>query len=172
VVGVVLVGPMLFGGYFGDSIVVSEGHNVLAEMGEHYTGVLGFIGHGLLGIPFWLALAGVGTAWFLYLQRPDLPAVIQQRLRLIHTILVHKYGFDEFNQFFFADGARGIGSLLWRIGDVNLIDGLMVNGSARAVGWFSGVVRHVQSGYLYHYAFAMIIGLLALLGWFVRPWVS
>jgi NADH-quinone oxidoreductase subunit L len=98
--------------------------------------------------------------------------VIQQRLRLIHTVLVRKYGFDEFNQFFFAGGAREIGSVLWRIGDVKLIDGLMVNGSARAVGWFSGVVRHLQSGYLYHYAFAMIIGLLALLGWFVRPWVS
>jgi len=172
IVGAFYVGPVLFGGHFGDAIVVAETHDVLAEMGEHYTGVLGFIGHGLMTppwrSPFLFAAAGVLTAWYLYLKRPDLPAVIRQRLAIVYLILQRKYGFDEFNQFFFAGGSRGIGALLWRIGDMRLIDGLMVNGSAKAVGWFSALVRHVQSGYLYHYAFAMIIGLVALLGWFVN----
>ena len=169
-VGAFYVGDVLFGGYFGEAIYVAPEHDVLAEMGAHYTGVIGFIGHGLVAPPFWLAAAGVATAWFLYLKRPDLPEMIKERLHLLHKVLVHKYGLDDLNQFLFAGGARGVGSLLWRIGDIKLIDGLIVNGSAKAVGWFSGVIRHVQSGYLYHYAFAMIIGLLMLLGWFVNRW--
>ena len=107
-------------------------------------------------------------AWFLYLVQPTLPGKIAAAFRPIHAILLDKYGFDRFNDWFFAGGARGTGSKLWRWGDVALIDGLLVNGSGRLVGWFSGVMRGVQSGYLYHYAFAMIIGLLALLGVFVH----
>ncbi len=170
IVGAFYIEPVLFGGYFGEAIYVAPEHDVLAELGEGYTGVTGFMLHGLVTAPFWLAAAGVLTAWFLYMKRPDLPALIKERLHLLHKVLVHKYGFDDFNQFFFAGGARGLGSMLWRLGDIKLIDGLVVNGSARAVGWFSGVIRHMQSGYLYHYAFAMIIGLLVLLGWFVSRW--
>ncbi|MDJ0863804.1 MAG: NADH-quinone oxidoreductase subunit L [Gammaproteobacteria bacterium] len=170
IVGAFYIEPVLFGGYFGEAIYVAPEHDVLAEVGEGYTGVTGFMLHGLVTAPFWLAAAGVLTAWFLYMKRPDLPALIKERLHLLHKVLVHKYGFDDFNQFFFAGGARGLGSMLWRLGDIKLIDGLVVNGSARAVGWFSGVIRHMQSGYLYHYAFAMIIGLLVLLGWFVSRW--
>ncbi|MCP4042051.1 MAG: NADH-quinone oxidoreductase subunit L [Gammaproteobacteria bacterium] len=162
-----VVGGVFDGTYFGDSIYVAKEHTGMAELGAGYHGILGFIGHGFLAAPVWLAAAGVFTAWYLYIKRPELPEQFASRLRLIHTILVEKYGFDRFNEFFFAGGTRGIGSLLWRFGDVKLIDGLMVNGSAKAVGWFSGVVRRVQSGYLYHYAFAMIIGLFLLLSWFV-----
>jgi NADH-quinone oxidoreductase subunit L len=168
VVGAMYVGPVLFGDYFRGAIQVLPAHDVLGEMGAHYTGVLGFVAHGLAGLPVWLALGGLVTAWFLYLRRPDLPEAFRARLSWLYTVLERKYGFDDFNQVVFAGGARGLGGLLWRVGDVQLIDGLLVNGSARVVGWFSGVVRHLQSGYLYHYAFAIIIGLFVLLGWFAR----
>jgi NADH-quinone oxidoreductase subunit L len=161
-IGMFTITPLLFGHYFDGAIFVI--HNPFDP--EHYHGVLGFIGHGLLQPPVWLALAGFGTAYFLYMKRPELPGVIADRTKLIYKILLDKYGFDRFNDWFFAGGARGIGSLMWRIGDVRLIDGL-VNGTAKLVGWFSGVIRHIQTGYLYHYAFAMILGLAVLLGVFV-----
>ena len=168
VVGGFGIGPMLFGDYFGHSIMVAPAHDVLGAMAEEYQGVLPFITHAMTEPPFMLALAGVAVAWFLYLKRPDLPARIAATFALLHTVLLEKYGFDRFNDWFFAAGARGVGRVLWRVGDVGLIDGLMVNGTARAVGWWAGVMRHLQSGYLYHYAFAMILGLLVLLAVFVH----
>ncbi len=167
VIGWFYVGPMLFGDHFGDSIFVLPENDVLGELGKSYHGVIGFTLHGILAWPFWLAMAGVATAWFLYMARPELPARIAKRFALAYEVLTRKYGFDEFNQIFFAGGARSIGGLLWRIGDASLIDGIMVNGTARLIGWSSSVIRHVQSGYLFHYAFAMIIGLLVLIGLFV-----
>ena len=166
-VGFFTVRPLLFGDYFGTAIKVLPAHDVVARLGEHFTGPLSFMLHGFLAAPFWLAMAGVFTAWFVYLKRPDMADAARKRFALLYTVLVNKYGFDEFNEFFFARGGRGAGRLLWRIGDALLIDGLLVNGTARAVGWFARVARNVQSGYLYHYAFAMIIGLLLLLTWFV-----
>ncbi len=168
VAGVLGAGPMVFGDYFGASILVRPEHNVLHHMAEHFHGVLPFIAHGLQQPPFWLAMSGVVVAWFLYLKQPALPATLANAFKPLHTLLLNKYGFDRFNEWFFAGGARGTGGALWRFGDVAVIDGLLVNGSARLVGWFSGTLRAVQSGYLYHYAFAMIIGLLALLGVFVH----
>jgi NADH-quinone oxidoreductase subunit L len=103
----------------------------------------------------------------LYLINPALPESIKQRFSAVHGILVNKYGFDQFNEWFFAGGARGVGGLLWKFGDVKVIDGVMVNGSAQAVHWVALIMRHVQTGLLYHYAFAMIIGLALLLGVFV-----
>jgi NADH-quinone oxidoreductase subunit L len=141
-------------------------------MAEEFHGVLPFIVHGVQQLPFMLAMAGVASAWFLYLHSPTIPAKIASSFSLVHRILLDKYGFDRFNEWFFAGGARGVGRLLWKVGDVALIDGLLVNGSARAIGWWAGVVRMVQSGFLYHYAFAMIIGLLVLLGVFVHGVLS
>jgi NADH-quinone oxidoreductase subunit L len=109
----------------------------------------------------------VVTAWYIYMKQPDIADNIRQRFRGIYQLLINKYYADEFNDFVFAGGARGVGRLLWKIGDSVIIDGLIVNGSAKLVGWVSGIVRHIQTGYLYHYAFSMIIGLLLLLGWFV-----
>jgi NADH-quinone oxidoreductase subunit L len=117
----------------------------------------------IVGIPLLLVLAGAGIAWFLYIARPDLPAVWRAKWGVLVTILEEKYYFDRFNDFFIAGGARLLGAGLWKIGDVALIDGLFVNGSARLVGWTSTVIRRIQSGYIYHYAFAMIIGILLLL---------
>jgi NADH-quinone oxidoreductase subunit L len=114
-----------------------------------------------------LAAAGALTAWFLYIKRPELPALIQARLAPLHALLVNKYYFDWVNEKVLAPLTRGIGRALWHVGDRILIDGLVVNGSAKTVAVVAGVVRRVQSGYLYHYAFAMVIGVAALIGWFV-----
>ncbi len=172
VIGAIGVGTMVFGNYFGNSIVVAHEHDVIGHMAEEFHGVLAFITHGVTQLPFMLAMAGVASAWFLYLHSPAIPARIASSLSLVHRILLDKYGFDRFNEWFFAGGSRGLGRLLWKVGDEGLIDGLLVNGSARAVGWWAGVVRNVQSGFLYHYAFAMIIGLLVLLGVFVHGVLS
>jgi NADH-quinone oxidoreductase subunit L len=157
------IGPVLFGNYFGGAIVVAPAHNVLALMGEDFHGVVAMTVHGLTTTVFWFAVAGIATAWYLYLKRPDLPEVIKQKAGFIYTILERKYGFDELYQWLFGDGAVRFGTGLWKGGDVAVIDGVFVNGSARLVAWFAAVVRHLQSGFIYHYAFAMIIGILVLL---------
>ena len=163
VLGWFMIEPMLFGEMFKGVIDVHPGHDVLGEIGEHYDGVIQFTLHGMLGAPFLLMLSGVATAWYLYMVRPDIPAKLEQRFRPLHTLLSKKYYFDEVYYGLFAMGSRVLGWALWQIGDVRIIDGLFVNGSAKVVGAVSAVVRHVQSGYLYHYAFGMIIGLLLLL---------
>jgi NADH-quinone oxidoreductase subunit L len=163
--GAYFIEPMLFAGMFGDAIMVKPEHDVLGHLGEHYTGIVGFITHGVMAVPFWLAMAGLVTAWFFYMKRPDIPAMIKDKLAVVYTILDRKYGFDEFNDTFFAGGSRGLGRLLWNFGDMKLIDGLVVNGSAKGIGWISARVRHAQTGFLYHYAFVMIIGLIGMLAW-------
>ena len=165
VIGWPWVEPMLFGGYFGESIVVRPEHDVLARVGEGFSGAAAFATHGFVAPPFWLAAAGAALAWFLYVRSPGLPGEIAERFRAGYRLLVNKYGFDDFYGAFFAGGTRRVGGLLWRFGDVRVIDGWLVNGSARAVGRIASVIRHVQTGLLYHYAFAMIIGLLALMTW-------
>lgn len=155
--------PMLFEDYFGKAIFVLPEHDVVGHLKEEFHGVLSFIMHGAVSWPFWLAIAGIVSAWFLYLVRPDLPAKIQQRFKWIYIILDKKYGLDEFNAWVFAGGSRAIGKGLWKFGDVKIIDGFFVNGSARLVGWFSTFIRKIQTGYIYHYAFTMIIGVFALL---------
>jgi NADH-quinone oxidoreductase subunit L len=161
------IGDVVFGDFFGNAIFVAGPHQVLAELAREYHGILSFIEHGLMALPFWLAVAGVVMAWYLYLHRPELPGMLQQRLHGLHRLLINKYGFDDFNDKVFAGGARSLGGLLWRLGDRALIDGAVVNGTARTVGWVARFVRHVQSGYLYHYAFAMIVGVWLLLTLFV-----
>jgi NADH-quinone oxidoreductase subunit L len=157
------IGPVLFGGYFGGAIVVAPAHDVLGEMARHYQGVLAMMGHALGTAPFWLAAGGIVTAAVLYLLRPDWPARVKEKAGVIYTVLDRKYGFDEAYQWLFGDGAVRAGTGLWKGGDVAVIDGVFVDGSARAVGWFAVVIRTLQSGFIYHYAFAMIIGILLLL---------
>jgi NADH-quinone oxidoreductase subunit L len=162
------IGPLLFDGWFGDAIVVLERHDVLGEVGAEFHGPLAFIGHAFThSLALYLALAGALTAWFLYIKRPELPAHIQARLAPLYTLLVNKYYFDWLNESVLAPLTRGIGRALWHVGDRLLIDGVVVNGSAKTVAVVAGIVRRVQSGYLYHYAFAMVIGVAALIGWFV-----
>ncbi|MBK8120083.1 MAG: NADH-quinone oxidoreductase subunit L [Sulfuritalea sp.] len=158
-----LIGTILYGKWFGDAIYIAEVHKGVEKMAEEFHGVLGMMAHGVTTLPFWLAASGAATAWFLYIVRPDLPAVIKQKSGVLATILEEKYGFDRFNDWFFAGGARLIGRGLWKGGDQMLIDGVMVNGSAGAVGWISGVVRLIQTGHIYQYAFGMVFGALGLL---------
>jgi len=174
IIGAWLVGPMLFGDYYAGAIQVAESHNVLLEIGHHYHGewyavAWQFFVHAVSHpTVILLAFAGIFTAWLLYIKFPGVPEKIAAGLSPIYRLLVNKYGFDAFNQRIFAGGTKGIGQLLWQIGDVKIIDGLIVNGSALSVRWFSGVIRQIQSGYVYHYAFAMILGLLLLLAVFVH----
>ena len=157
------IGTIVYGNYFGSSIMVSPAHPALAVLAQDFHGVMSMMKHALATQPFWFAVAGAGTAWFIYIVRPDLPAKLRRRWGVVVTILMDKYGLDRFNDWFFAGGARALGTGLWKGGDIAVIDNVMVNGSARLVGWVASVVRHVQSGYIYHYAFAMIIGVLLLL---------
>jgi len=165
VIGWPLVGALLFGDYFGNAVYVAPAHDVLARLGEHYHGPWAFVLHGLQSPILGLAAAGVMLAWYLYLKQPQLPERLRQRAGWLYTLLVNKYYFDAFNERVIAGGSRALGNLLWRGGDVAIIDGAAVNGSARLVGWLANAVRGVQSGFLYHYAFATIIGLSALLAW-------
>ncbi|MEJ2564722.1 MAG: NADH-quinone oxidoreductase subunit L [Gammaproteobacteria bacterium] len=165
--GFLYAGPLLFHGYFADSIFVLPTHNVLGELSTHFNGSASFILAGLTGLPFWTAMAGLAVAYYCYMVNPALPEALKARFSGIYNILDRKYGFDDFNDKFFAGGGRATGRMLWQAGDVTMIDGVMVNGTARTVGFLSGIVRTIQSGFLYHYAFAMIIGLLLLLSWFV-----
>jgi NADH-quinone oxidoreductase subunit L len=159
------IGPLLFGDYFQGGIVVAPAHDVLRHLGEEFHGPAAFVLHGLTGPAVWLAAGGVVLAWFMYLKRPSLPAAIRERAGPLYTLLDNKYYFDAFNEQVIAAGSRALGAVLWRGGDVTIIDGAAVNGSARLVAWIASVVRGVQSGYLYHYAFATIIGLSGLLAW-------
>jgi len=165
--GYLFIKSMAFGDFFGGAITVLHRHDVLGELAEEFHGPFAMMMHSFTTLPFWLAAGGFATAWFLYMRRPDIPAWLQDRFGWLYTILDRKYGFDEFNEYFFAGGGRGIGRLFWRIGDVRIIDGFFVNGTARSIGRIASVVRNVQTGYLYHYAFAMIIGLLVLIGVYV-----
>jgi NADH-quinone oxidoreductase subunit L len=166
-IGAFTVGPLLFGDWFGKAIEVLPAHDTLAHLGEEFTGAGGFLLHGLLGLPFWFAMAGLATAWFIYMRRPDIADTIQRNLAPLNRLLERNYYADQFNDFFFAGGGRRLGRLFWRAGDVAVIDGAMVNGTAHGIGWIATRIRRVQSGFLYHYAFAMILGLLLLLFVFV-----
>jgi NADH-quinone oxidoreductase subunit L len=159
------IGPLLFGDYFQGSIVVAPAHDVLGHLEREYHGPAAFVLHGLTGPAVWLAAAGVLAAWFLYLQRPALAAVLREKAGGLYTLLENKYYFDWFNENVIAAGSRKLGMALWKGGDVAVIDGTAVNGSARLVAWVAQTARGLQSGYLYHYAFATIIGLSVLLAW-------
>jgi len=158
-----VIGKALYGDYFGSSIQIGPSHPALREMAAEFHGVGSMMVHAVYTLPFWLSVAGVAAAFYLYILRPDLPAVLRQKAGVLVTILEEKYGIDRFNDWFFAGGVRKLGTGLWRWGDVTVIDGVMVNGSALLVGWFAGIVRRLQSGAIYHYAFSMIIGVLVLL---------
>jgi NADH-quinone oxidoreductase subunit L len=170
IIGWITIEPVLFGGFFGDAIFVTERHDVLAHVGAAFHGSGQFILHSLRGPVVWLALAGAGTAWFLYLKRPDLSVVVRGRLTRLYDLLDRKLYFDDLYIKGFAAGGRGMGQFLWKVGDELMIDGAAVNGTAQSIRRFAGVLRRVQTGYLYDYAFAMIIGLTLFLGWLL--WVN
>ncbi len=168
VIGFLAIGPMVHGDFFKDAIFVDAvKHPAMAKLAEIFHGPVRMAVHGLMTLPFWLAVAGVVTAWYMYLINPALPAAIKARVMPLYTLLENKYYLDWFNENVLARGARLLGVGLWKGGDERIIDGGLVNGSARGVGWISGVVRWMQTGYIYHYAFAMIAGVFVLMTWFV-----
>jgi NADH-quinone oxidoreductase subunit L len=172
-IGYIAIEPMLYGDFFKDVIWVdSAAHPAMHELTHHWHSVFhtsaGMALHGLMSLPFMLAASGVALAWFFYMKRPDIPAKIQTKFSTINHILENKYGFDTFNERVFAAGSRFIGNKLWQIGDVSIIDGAMVNGTANLIGKLSAVVRKLQTGLIYHYAFAMIIGVFLMLTFFTK----
>jgi len=155
-----LVEGVLGGRFLGDAVA----HGPLAGGNDHVTAV-GLMAHGFFAAPLWLALGGIVLAWIFYVRAPSLPGNVSRRLSLVYRILNRKYGFDEFYQWLFASGGTRLGEWLWQRADVALIDGLAVNGTANMIGWFSRILKRVQTGYVYHYAFVMIIGVVVFLSW-------
>ena len=166
-IGAYTVGPVLFGGYFGDAIRVLPANDVLGELAHHFHDPVSFAAEAFGHPPFWLALAGVVTAWFVFLQRPQIADAFANALAPLRRLLENKYFFDWFNENIIAASTRGLGRGFWKIGDQAVIDGALVNGSAGLVATLAGSLRRVQTGFLYSYAFWMVIGLALLLGWFL-----
>ncbi|MHB8948359.1 MAG: NADH-quinone oxidoreductase subunit L [Rhodoferax sp.] len=168
VIGFMTIQPMLFGDFFKDAIFVDAGkHAAMASLAQMFHGPMQMALHGLQTLPFWLAVAGVATSYYMYMVNPALPAAIKTRVRPIYTLLENKYYLDWFNENILARGMRALGTGLWKGGDETLIDGAIVNGSWKGVAWVSGVIRKVQTGYLYHYALVMILGVFVLMTYFV-----
>ncbi len=170
IIGFLAIGPMLHGDFFKGVIFVGENHPAMETLREEFHGAVAMATHGLTTAPFWLALAGVALAYYCYMINPRVPAWFYDKFKFLHTLLDNKYYMDKFNQAVFAGGARAVGTGLWKAGDRALIDGLLVNGSAKLVGWFSGLTRTFQTGYIYHYAFVMIVGIMATLVYFFPFW--
>ena len=168
VAGFMLIQPMLFGDFFKDVIFVDAAkHPAMAKLGEIFHGPVAMALHGLQTAPFWLALAGVALSYYMYMVNPALPAGIKARVQPLYRLLENKYYLDWINENILAKGARALGVGLWKVGDQAIIDGGVVNGSWKLVGAISGVVRWVQSGFIFHYALVMILGVFALMTWFV-----
>jgi NADH-quinone oxidoreductase subunit L len=167
IAGALLVDPLLFGGYFKDTIVVLSQHPAMATIAKTWHGWVAYGLHAFVTVPFWLMVAGAVVAWYCYLINPKVPAAIQSKLKFINCILENKYFFDWIYEQVFARGSRLLGKGLWQQADRGLIDGLLVNGSAKVVGAIAAVTRRLQTGFIYHYAFAMIIGLMAAITYII-----
>jgi NADH-quinone oxidoreductase subunit L len=168
VIGFLTIEPMLFGDFLKDAIQVNLAkHPAMAELAKLFHGPAQMALHGLSTAPFWLALSGVLMAYYMYMVNPALPAAIKRMAMPVYTLLENKYYLDWFNENVLARGARALGMGLWKGGDQALIDGALVNGSWKLVGWFSALVRRLQSGFIYHYAFGMILGIFVLMTYFV-----
>jgi NADH-quinone oxidoreductase subunit L len=161
------IDPVLVGNYFGGSILIAPQHAGLATLTEEWRGPWAFVLHGLTMLPFWLALSGIAVAWYFYIKRTDLPPRIADRAGALYRLLANNYYIDRFNDWFFAGGFRRVGTLFSDVGDRSIIDGFFVNGSARLVAATSAVLRQIQSGFIYQYAFAMILGIVVFLFWWL-----
>ncbi len=166
--GAILAYPLLYASpsWFGKSIFVAKGNNVLATLAEHYHGWFAYALHSVTTAPFWAAVIGIVSAWVLCLLVPSWRDVLVKRLSWIYFILVKKYGFDDFNQVVIAHGSKRFGEFCYRVADAKILDDWIINGSGRAVRFGASVVRRLQTGYLYHYVFVMILGLVVFVGWF------
>jgi NADH-quinone oxidoreductase subunit L len=158
-----LIGPLLFGDYFANTIQIAPQHEAMAKMAAAFHGIPAMMSHALSTVPFWLSVAGIFAAWYLYIAKPDLPGKIKRAAGAFATLLERKYFIDELYSWLFAGGARLLGRVLWKFGDVKVIDGFFVNGAAGLVAGASTLMRRFQTGYIYHYAFTMIVGVFILM---------
>src|SRR6187455_993850 len=156
------IAPMLFGDYFGNAIQILPEHDTIAKLEAEFQGIVGMMAHSVATLPFWLSSGGIFAAWYLYIANTRLPEKIRQAAGPLYTVLDRKYFIDELYSWLFAGGARALGRGLWKFGDVRVIDGFFVNGTARVVAGTALLIRRFQSGYIYHYAFTMIVGVFAL----------
>jgi NADH-quinone oxidoreductase subunit L len=173
VIGFMTIEPILFGSFFAQSIFLDiEAHPTMEHLSHHfreiYHGPFGMALHSITSLPFLFALSGVAFAYYCYEVNLNLPKVIFNRTQIIYKVLQNKYGFDSFNEKFFAFGSRLLGEKFWQIGDVKIIDGWLVNGTAKSISKFAEKIRVIQSGYIYHYAFAMVIGVFLFLTFFIK----
>ncbi|HTU66811.1 MAG TPA: NADH-quinone oxidoreductase subunit L [Steroidobacteraceae bacterium] len=166
-IGLLTVEPLIFGTAFGDAIHISEAHAVLPEIHEEFHSVWAFALHAFMQPVVYLVLAGVLLAWLFYIAKPELPGKIDAKLKPLRVVLENKYWFDWINENIIAAGSRLLGKIFWKVGDGALIDGAVIGGSTNFIGWFATVIRRVQSGFLYSYAFWMVIGLAVMLGWYL-----
>ncbi|EKD74319.1 MAG: hypothetical protein ACD_45C00004G0009 [uncultured bacterium] len=167
IAGGLLIGPMLFSTptLLGDSIFVLPQHNVLLHLSHEYQGAQHMALEAGRSLPFWLAILGMMTAWIFNIGYTNLAEKLKERFAILYMIMVRKYGFDDFNQFVFVHGTRKLGNFFYTVCDVTVIDNGFVNGSGKFIRWFANVSRRIQTGYIYHYALAMIVGLAFFLGW-------
>jgi NADH-quinone oxidoreductase subunit L len=170
-IGHFTIGPMVHGDFFKDAIMVNHGiHHAMTELGSNFHGALAMAEHGLSTWPFFLAVAGVVVSYYMYMINPRVPAAIARIFMPLHTLLVNKYYLDAFNEQVLARGTRLLATGLWKGGDQGLIDGFVVNGSWHLVGRVARLARRLQTGYLYHYALLMILGMFGLITYFV--WIK
>ena len=158
-----LIDPIVVGEYFRNVIYVAANHDAIKQLSNEFTDVVGMMSHALSTAPFWLSLTGIFAAWYLYCVKTSIPEKIKNQFGIIYNLLDRKYYIDEFYSWFFANGARNLGTVLWKYGDVKIIDGFFVNGTAKVVAISASIVRRYQTGYIYHYAFTMIVGIVVIL---------
>ncbi|GGY14370.1 NADH-quinone oxidoreductase subunit L [Paludibacterium paludis] len=171
-IGFFAIEPLLYGSFFKGAIFIDAAHHpVMHELGEEFHGAVAMGLHSLTTLPLWLAISGVALAWFFYMKAPQIPAAIKAKCAPVHALLENKYYLDEIYFAVFAKGSRALGTLFWKFGDILLIDGLVVNGAAKLVGALSGLVRKLQTGFIYTYAATMVIGVLALVSYWILPLV-
>ena len=160
-----LMDPIVVGDFFKNAITVADNHDTLAAVRGYYHSAWAFLTHGVMGAPFFLAMGGLVSAWYIYMVKPEIATWGMKKFSFLHKLLMNKYYLDEFNNAVFANGARKLGGVLFKAGDQKLIDGIIINGTSSLIASVAGIVRKLQTGYLYHYSFAMIIGLITLVGW-------
>jgi len=164
-IGYFTIDPMLFNGWLDDAITVAANHTSMASLKQEFHGAGSMIPHALQTLPFWMMVGGIASAWVLTLYRTQWATWIQKKFHRTNYVLESLYGFDRFNDIVFVKGVKSLGNFLWKVSDSGLIDKMVVNGSARFVGFIGSVVRPIQTGYVYHYAFFMIVSLLIILTW-------
>jgi NADH-quinone oxidoreductase subunit L len=164
-IGYLTIDPMLFNGWLDNAITVAANHTSMASLEANFHGANGMIPHALQTLPFWMMVGGIASAWVLTLYRSQWADWIQKKFHRSNYVLESLYGFDRFNDIVFVGGIKKLGNFLWKVSDSGLIDKILVNGSARFVGFIASMVRPIQTGYVYHYAFFMIVSLLIILTW-------